>query len=139
MEAQLINPHDLKDALLILRKMYPGYKNIQINEIDESYLTSDKDNNVENNTDSLSATMDVDTFEKEDSIEEIAICNENHLETLALGDIDNNNSDEEIDEYNNDIRTKYNIGTDYCTQPSDFNNFLVFDKEPCIVAPAEKN
>ncbi|CAF2086322.1 unnamed protein product [Rotaria magnacalcarata] len=89
-EEQLINPHD-------------------INEIDDNYLTSDKDNNVESNTDSLSETMDVDTFEKEDSIEEIAISNENHLETLALGDIDNNNSDEEIDEDNNDIRTKYNI------------------------------
>ncbi|CAF4317779.1 unnamed protein product, partial [Rotaria sordida] len=37
-----------------------------------------------------------------------------------------------------DIRTKYNIGTDSCTQPCDFNDFLVFDKEPCVVAPAEK-
>ncbi|CAF4491580.1 unnamed protein product, partial [Rotaria socialis] len=141
-EEQLINPHDVKDALLILRKMHPGYKNIQINEIDESYLTSDKENNIENNTDSLIEIMNVDTFEKENSTEEITINNENHLKSLALGDIDNNNnnnSDEEIDEDNNDIRTKYNIGTDSCTQPSDYNDFLVFDKEPCIVAPAEKN
>ncbi|CAF3288364.1 unnamed protein product [Rotaria socialis] len=94
-EEQLINPH-VKDALLILKQLHPGYNNIQINEIDESYPTSDKDNNVENNTNSLIETMSVDTFEKENSIEEIAISNENHLKSLALGDIGNNNSDEEI-------------------------------------------
>jgi len=41
-EEQLINPNDVRDALLILTRMHPGYKNIKINEIDESYLTSDQ-------------------------------------------------------------------------------------------------
>ncbi|CAF4034650.1 unnamed protein product, partial [Rotaria sp. Silwood2] len=140
-EEQLINPNDVRDALLILRKMHPGYKNIKINEIDESYLTSDQNNNCENNTNSVVEIMDIDIIETENSIEEKVTSDENHLKSLALGDIDNNNnnSDEEIDEDNNDIRTKYNIGTDSCTQPSDYNDFLVFDKEPCIIAPAEKN
>ncbi|CAF1600641.1 unnamed protein product [Rotaria magnacalcarata] len=70
--------------------------------------------------------MDADTYEKVISIEEIAISNENHLKSLALGDIDNNNSDEEIDEDNNDIRTKYNIGTDSCTQPNKTIEALAF-------------
>ncbi|CAF5157042.1 unnamed protein product, partial [Rotaria magnacalcarata] len=139
-EDQLINPYDVKDALLILTKMHPGYKYIKINEIGESYLTFDQDNNDENNTDSVIELTNVDTFEKVISIEEIAISDENHLKSLALGDFDNNNhSDEEIDDDNNDIRSKYNIGTDSCTQPCDFNDFLVFEKQPCIVAPAEKN
>ncbi|CAF4555755.1 unnamed protein product, partial [Rotaria magnacalcarata] len=51
----------------------------------------------------------------------------------------NDNSDEEIDEDNNDARTKYNIGTDSCIQPCDYHDFILFDKEPSIVAPAEKN
>ncbi|CAF4515058.1 unnamed protein product, partial [Rotaria sp. Silwood2] len=85
-------------------------------------------------------TIDVDIIERENLIEGTEIANENRLKALALGDIDNtNNSDEEIDEDDKDIRTKYNIGTDSCTQPCDFNDFLVFDKEPCVVAPAEKN
>ncbi|CAF1438811.1 unnamed protein product, partial [Rotaria sordida] len=139
-EEQLINPNDIRDALFILTKMHPAYKNIKINEIHENYLTSDQEKILENNTDLTVETMDVDAIEQENLIEEVEVSNETRLKALALGDIDNSiNSDEEIDEDDKDIRTKYNIGTDSCTQPCDFNDFLVFDKEPCVVAPAEKN
>ncbi|CAF1413480.1 unnamed protein product, partial [Rotaria sordida] len=139
-EEQLINPNDVRDALFVLTKMHPGYKNIKINDINEDYLTSDQEKNYENNNESVVEPMDVDTISEENIIEETQVSNENRLKTLALGDIDNTiNSDEEIDEDDKDIRTKYNIGTDSCTQPCDFNDFLVFDKEPYVVAPAEKN
>ncbi|CAF4604735.1 unnamed protein product [Rotaria sp. Silwood2] len=120
--------------------MHPGYKNIKINEIDGNYLSSDKEKNLKKICDVKIETMDVDTIKRENLIEETEIASENRLKALALGDIDNStNSDEEIDEDDKDILTKYNIGTDSCTQPCDFNDFLVFDKEPCVVAPAEKN
>ncbi|CAF4185611.1 unnamed protein product, partial [Rotaria sordida] len=139
-EEQLINPNDVRDALFVLTKMHPAYKNIKINEIDENYLTSDQEKNYDNNIELVVEPMDVDTISEENIIEETQVSNENRLKTLALGDIDNTiNSDEEIDEDDKDIRTKYNIGTDSCTQPCDFNDFLVFDKEPYVVAPAEKN
>lgn len=37
------------------------------------------------------------------------------------------------------ICSKYNIGADSCTQPTDFNEFVVFDRNPHRVIPAEKN
>ncbi|CAF4112817.1 unnamed protein product [Rotaria sordida] len=130
-EEQLINPNNVRDALFILTKMHPAYKNIKINEINDNYLTSDHEKAFENNSDSVVGSMDVDIIEEENLIEETQLCNENRLKTLALGDIDNTiNSDEEIDEDDKDIRTKYNIGTDSCIQPCDFNDFLVFDKQP---------
>ncbi|CAF4197139.1 unnamed protein product, partial [Rotaria sordida] len=126
-EEQLINPNDVRDALFVLTKIHPGYKNIKINDINEDYLTSDQEKNYENNNESVVEPMDVDTISEENIIEETQVSNENRLKTLALGDIDNTiNSDEEIDEDDKDIRTKYNIGTDSCTQPCDFKDFLVF-------------
>ncbi|CAF1501797.1 unnamed protein product, partial [Rotaria sordida] len=139
-EEQLINPNDVRDALFVLTKMHPAYKNIKINEIHENYLTSDQVKNDENNNESVVEPMHVDTISEENIIEETQLSNENRMKALALGDVDNTiNSDEEIDEDDKDIRTKYNIGTDSCTQPCDFNDFLVFDKDPYVVAPAEKN
>ncbi|CAF4116941.1 unnamed protein product [Rotaria magnacalcarata] len=139
-EEQLINPTDVRHALLILTKINPAYNNIKIKEIDQSYLTSDQQNNDQTNTDSAIEIMHVDIFEKENLPKEIALSEENHIKSLALGDINNNdNSDEEIDEDNNDARTKYNIGTDSCIQPCDYHDFILFEKEPSIVAPAEKN
>ncbi|CAF4342994.1 unnamed protein product, partial [Rotaria magnacalcarata] len=100
-------------ALLILTKINPAYNNIKIKEIDQSYLTSDQQNNDQTNTDSAIEIMHANISEKENLPEEISISEENHIKSLALGDINNNdNSDEEIDEDNNDARTKYNIGTD---------------------------
>ena len=139
-EEQLINPDDVRNALATLTKIHPGYKNIKINEIDENYLTSD--NTTENNIDDNEniESMEVDVNDEENSMEDKEISKENNLQRLALGEINNAvNSDEEVDEDNDDIRTKYNIGTDSCTQPADFNDFLFYDKEPCVVAPAEKN
>ncbi|CAF4377139.1 unnamed protein product, partial [Rotaria sp. Silwood2] len=139
-EEQLINPNDVRDALFVLTKMHPGYKSVKINDIHENYLTSDQEKNYDNNIELVVEPMDVDTTSEETVIEKTEVSNENNLKRLALGDIDNNiDSDEEINEDEQDIRTKYNIGTDSCTQPCDFNDFLVFDKEPCVVAPAEKN
>ncbi|CAM4794791.1 unnamed protein product [Rotaria magnacalcarata] len=139
-EEQLINPTDVRHALLILTKINPAYNNIKIKEIDQSYLTSDQQNNDQTNTDSAIEIMHANISEKENLPEEISISEENHIKSLALGDINNNdNSDEEIDEDNNDARTKYNIGTDSCIQPCDYHDFILFDKEPSIVAPAEKN
>ncbi|CAF4973561.1 unnamed protein product, partial [Rotaria sp. Silwood1] len=139
-EEQLINPNDVRDALFVLTRMHPGYRNININDINENYLTSDQEKEQENNTESVIEPMDVDTNEKGHLLEETEVSDKNRLKALALGDIDTNtNNDEEIDDDDKDIRTKYNIGTDSCTQPCDFNDFLVFDKEPCVVAPAEKN
>ncbi|CAF4915376.1 unnamed protein product, partial [Rotaria sp. Silwood1] len=139
-EEQLINPNDVRDALFVLTKMHPAYKSIKINEIHENYLTSDQEKNYDNNVELVVEPMDVGTISEETVIEQTEISNENNLKRLALGDIDNTfDSDEEINEDEQDIRTKYNIGTDSCTQPCDFNDFLVFDKEPCVVAPAEKN
>ena len=48
-EEQLINPNDVRNALIILTKRHPGYRNISINEINENYLTSDRqiENNIE--------------------------------------------------------------------------------------------
>ncbi|CAF3618964.1 unnamed protein product [Rotaria sp. Silwood1] len=66
---------------------------------------------------SIIESMDVDTNKEENLLEETEISDKNRLKALALCDIENNtNSDEELDEDNKDIRTKYNI-----------------------VAPAEKN
>ncbi|CAF4536932.1 unnamed protein product, partial [Rotaria sp. Silwood2] len=131
-EEQLVNPNDVRDALFVLTKMHPGYKNIKINDIDENYLTSDQEKNYDNNIELIVEPMDVDTISEETVIEQTEVPNENNLKRLALGDIDNTiDSDEEINEDEQDIRTKYNIGTDSCTQPCDFNDFLVFDKEPC--------
>jgi hypothetical protein len=143
-EEQMINPSDVRDALIVLTKTHPDYKNIRISEIDEHYLTSDKNQNIEDLDQSMTESMDVDIVERENSIERIELSNEDRLKKLALGDIDevtddDHDDDEELAEDDRDIRSKYNIGTDSCTQPSDFNEFLVFDKEPCIVAPAEKN
>ncbi|CAF4889771.1 unnamed protein product, partial [Rotaria sp. Silwood1] len=139
-EEQLINPNDVRDALFVLTKMHPGYKSIKINDIHENYLTSDQEKNYDNNIELVVEPMDVDNISEETVIEQTEVSNENSLKRLALGDIDNTiDSDEEINEDDKDIRTKYNIGTDSCTQPCDFNDFLVFDKEPCVVAPAEKN
>ncbi|CAF4491297.1 unnamed protein product [Rotaria sp. Silwood2] len=139
-EEQLINSNDVRDALFVLTKMHPGYKNIKINDIHENYLTSDQEKYYDNNFELIVEPMDVETISEETDIEQTEVSNENNLKRLALGDIDNNiDSDEEINEDEQDIRTKYNIGTDSCTQPCDFNDFLVFDKEPCVVAPAEKN
>ncbi|CAF1383790.1 unnamed protein product [Adineta steineri] len=141
-EEQLINPHDVRDALILLSKIHPAYKNIQINEIDENYLTSDRVDNIENNDESIIESMDVDiVVEDQNSTIEIEKTNEDCIKRLALGDIDNNNTknDDEEEEDDKDIRTKYNIGTDCCTQPCDFNDFVVFDKQPSVVAPAEKN
>ncbi|CAF1469468.1 unnamed protein product [Rotaria sp. Silwood1] len=163
-EEQLINPNDVRDALFVLTKMHPGYKSIKINDIHENYLTSDQEKNYDNNIELVVEPMDVDNISEETVIEQTEVSNENgrknkghfvrghfrkdilacihenSLKRLALDDIDNTiDSDEEINEDDKDIRTKYNIGTDSCTQPCDFNDFLVFDKEPCVVAPAEKN
>ncbi|CAF3978107.1 unnamed protein product, partial [Rotaria sp. Silwood1] len=139
-EEQLINPNDVRDALFVLTKMHPGYKSIKINDIHENYLTSDQEKNYDNNIELVVEPMDVDNISEETVIEQTEASNEHSLKRLALGDIDNTiDSDEEINEDDKDIRTKYNIGTDSCTQPCDFNDFLVFDKEPCVVAPAEKN
>ncbi|CAF4347503.1 unnamed protein product, partial [Adineta steineri] len=141
-EEQLINPHDVRDALILLSKIHPAYKNIQINEIDENYLTSDRVDNIENNDESIIESMDVDiVVEDQNSTIEIEKTNEDCIKRLVLDDIDNNNTnnDDEEEEDDKDIRTKYNIGTDCCTQPCDFNDFVVFDKQPSVVAPAEKN
>ncbi|CAF1158229.1 unnamed protein product [Rotaria sp. Silwood1] len=74
---------------------------------------------------SIIESMDVDTNEEENLLEETEISDKNRLKALALYDIENNtNSDEELDEDNKDIRTKYNIGTDSCAQPCDFNDFF---------------
>ncbi|CAF3624029.1 unnamed protein product [Rotaria sp. Silwood1] len=79
----------------------------------------------ENNSESIIESMDVDTNEEENLLEETEISDKNRLKALALYDIENNtNSDEELDEDNKDIRTKYNIGTDSCAQPCDFNDFF---------------
>ncbi|CAF1332401.1 unnamed protein product [Rotaria sordida] len=140
-EEQLINAHDVRDALVVLTRTHPGYKNIKISEIAENYLTSDKGQNNDNVDHLIVEFMDIDTVEEENPIEETEKSSEDRLKKIALGDVDNNtiDDDEQIDEDNEDIRTKYNIGTDSCIQPCDFNDFLVFDKEPCVVAPAEKN
>ncbi|CAF4580777.1 unnamed protein product, partial [Rotaria sp. Silwood2] len=128
-EEQLVNPNDVRDALFVLTKMHPGYKSIKINDIHENYLTSDQEKNYDNNVELVVEPMDVETISKETVIEQTEVFNENNLKRLALGDIDNTiDSDEEINEDGQDIRTKYNIGTDSCTQPCDFNDFLVFDK-----------
>ncbi|CAF4691714.1 unnamed protein product, partial [Rotaria sp. Silwood2] len=84
-EEQLINPNDVRDALLILTKMHPGYKNIKINEINKNYLTSDQEKDYENNRESVIELMDVDTISEENIIEETEVSNENRLKRLALG------------------------------------------------------
>ncbi|CAF4593326.1 unnamed protein product [Rotaria sp. Silwood2] len=120
--------------------MHPGYKSININDIHENYLTSDQEKNYDNNIELIVEPINVETISEETVIKQTEVSNENNLKRLALGDIDNTtDSDEEINENEQEIRTKYNIDTDSCTQPCDFNNFLVYDKEPCVVAPAEKN
>jgi hypothetical protein len=139
-EEQLINPNDVRNALIILTKKHPGYRNVNINEIDDNYLTSDKriDNNIEG--DEIIEPMDVDLNNGENLIEQVQMSNEERIQRLALGEIeDDDHDDDEVNEDIGDIRTKYNIGTDSCTQPADFNDFLFYNKEPCAVAPAEKN
>ena len=139
-EEQLINPNDVRDALLILTKIHPGYKNININEIDENYLTSDKSIESDVDNDQMIESMDVDVNDEENTGKDKETSEENQHQRMTLDDINKAvDSDEEIDEDNDDIRTKYNIGADSCTQPADFNDFLFYDKNPCVVAPAEKN
>ena len=75
-EEQLINSNDVRDALIVLTRTHPGYKDIEIKEIDENYLLSDKDKNNE--------SMDVDTNKEVDSIEERELSNENRLKAPPL-------------------------------------------------------
>ena len=84
--------------------------------------------------------MDVDLNIDDNLINHVQMSNEDRLQQMALGEVEDDvHSDEEVDEDIGDIRTKYNIGTDSCTQPADFNDFLFYNKEPCVVAPGEKN
>lgn len=67
-EEQLINPSDVLDALFILKKTHPTYKNIELTSIDENYLTSDQRNISEKNQSSdLEITYD-NSFDKESFI-----------------------------------------------------------------------
>ena len=136
----MINPDDVRNALITLTKIHPGYTNIKINEIDENYLTSDNPTKNETEIDQTTQWMDVDVIDDENLMADNRIVQENNLQASVIGEINNAiDSDEEVDEDNGDVRTKYNIGTDSCIQPADFNDFLFYDKEPCVVAPAEKN
>ena len=139
-EEQLVNPNDIRDASLLLAKNHPGYKDIQITEVEDNYLVSDKEMINVNDDEVEIGPMNVDNMREEVSIEETNKLNEKHLEKLALGDIDKYHTDEEeIGEDEKDIRAKYNIGTHSCTQPTDLNDLIVLDKDPYAVAPAEKN
>ena len=139
-EEQLVNPNDIREALFVLVKNHPGYKDIHITEIEENYLISDQEMIDVNSEDVEMESTNIDTIGAEVSIEEKNILNEKHLERLALGDIEEYHTDEEeIEEDEKDIRAKYNIGTHSCTQPTDLNDSIVFDKDPYAVAPAEKN
>ena len=139
-EEQLINPDDVRNALITLTKRHPGYKDINIAEINENYLMSDKDNEQIDEVHSVVESADIDVNEEQHiSVNETVRSKNDDLKRMALGDInDTDENDDEVDE-GDDIRAKYNIGTDSCTQPGDFNDFLLFEKDPCVVAPAEKN
>ena len=140
-EEQFINPNDVRNALIVLTKKHPNYRNITINEIDENYIVSDKFNNNPNLENETIEPMDIESTDGEFSFEKtLNISDDLQIQRLSLGDIDNNDqNDEEVIEDHEDIRSKYNIGTDSCTQPSDFNDFLCQNKDTITVAPAEKN
>lgn len=139
-EEQMINPRDVREALFVLNKKHPGYKDIKINEINEHYLCSDNETMNVHEEESRVDLINIDEDREDVSIEDREILNEERLKRLALGDIEEcQTNDEEMDEDEQDIRAKFNIGTDSCTQPADFNDVVVFDKDPYVVAPAEKN
>ena len=139
-EEQLVNPNDIREALFLLVKNHPGYKDIHIGEINENYLISDKGLVDVDGEDVEMESTNFDNIGGEISIEEKNTSNEKRLERLALGDIEAYHTDEEeIEEDEKDIRAKYNIGTHSCTQPTDLNDLVVFDKDPYAVAPGEKN
>jgi hypothetical protein len=63
-EEQFINPNDLRDALITLTKTHPGYRDINVTEIDENYLLSDKEHDDENEVESIVEAMNVDTVDE---------------------------------------------------------------------------
>lgn len=139
-EEQLVNPNDIREALLMLVKNHPGYGNIQITEIEENYLTSDKEMVSIDNDDVEIESIDDENIADEVSMEEKNVLNEKCLERLALGDIEEYLTDEEeIEEDGKDIRAKYNIGTHSCAQPIDLNDLIALDKDTHVVAPGENN
>lgn len=140
-EEQFINPHDVREGLLYLTTSHPGYTNVRIEEISDDYMLTDLSNmreETEKNTvevDTMNDVLDSNTTSK--AIDMV----EDHLNKLALGDIIDDPEDEceNIIEENNDIRSKYSLGTDSCLQPADFVDFASNLSKPFAVAPAEKN
>ena len=140
-EEQFVNPNDVRDALAVLMRIHPAYKDIQVVEIDENYLLSDKECTAEETIASAVESMPVNDMEDGNDTKMVEKPDSECLKRLALGDIVDHGGDEDgdVNEDANDIRTKYNAGTDCCTQPCDFNHFPLFDKDPHVIAPAEKN
>ncbi|CAF1233541.1 unnamed protein product [Rotaria magnacalcarata] len=139
-EKQLINPNDIREALTMRKKKHPGYKNIQIEDIDEDYLISVKEQSDEENENNNTATVDSEEILCEKPCTSVETTNDDHINRLALGDIEDcPNDSEEMNEDIDDIRAKYNIGTDSCIQPADFSVFVKQENNLHAVAPAEKN
>ncbi|CAF3475451.1 unnamed protein product [Rotaria socialis] len=139
-EEQLINPNDIRQALTVLKEKHPGYKYVQIEDIKENYLISDKNESNQENEINNSNAIDIEEITCEKSSTSTEITNDDHINRLALGDVqDCKNDSEEMDEDNDDIRAKYNIGTDSCIQPADFSDLVMQESKLHTVAPAEKN
>ena len=134
-EEQWINPNDVRQALLVLKEKHPAYANIRIDDVNENYLATDCENvSVEEMTEENKGDNDI--------AEERDVEREERKARLALGDVDKDQGDDDqVDEDEHDIRTKFNLGTASCIQPMDFNDPSMFDdeKDPRAVAPAEKN
>ncbi|CAM4847637.1 unnamed protein product [Rotaria magnacalcarata] len=122
------------------QKEHPGYKNIQIEDIDEDYLISEKEQPDEENENNNTATIDSEEISCKKLCTSVETTNDDHKNRLALGDIEDcPNDSEEMNEDIDDIRANYNIGTDSCIQSADFSDFVMQENNLHAVAPAEKN
>ena len=140
-EEQWINPNDVRDALFVLKHKHPAYEKIAINDIVDNYFMSDQERSLnifEERTNKV-----LNNKEEKGILPKGNDSNKEQLEQrLALGCIvDDLSNDEQMSEDEDDVRTKYNLGTASCIQPVDFNDSAILDNEKDIlaVAPAEKN
>ncbi|CAF4573017.1 unnamed protein product, partial [Rotaria magnacalcarata] len=87
------------------QKEHPGYKNIQIEDIDEDYLISEKEQPDEENENNNTATIDSEEISCKKLCTSVETTNDDHKNRLALGDIENcPNDSEEMNEDIDDIR-----------------------------------
>ncbi|CAF2011244.1 unnamed protein product [Rotaria magnacalcarata] len=133
-----IVPSDVEDTIMSLPRSVDKSMMIRLQlQRRPKYKTEQPDEENENNN---TATIDSEEISCKKLCTSVETTNDDHKNRLALGDIEDcPNDSEEMNEDIDDIRAKYNIGTDSCIQSADFSDFVMQENNLHAVAPAEKN